>query len=511
MIKKGDVVNEYKFEEKLGEGGFGQVWLVSKSHFDYAIKIIEDNKSAQVERDWANSMRIVSPFLVNYISSFKSPSFPQKLFIVMEYCSQGSLEKYINDIKNKKGLAMNIDIDQIMKIIIQSSLGLYEMHERRLFHRDIKLENILLSGNYDAKISDFGLSRALDYSQSKASTFLGTPGYMAQEVLVGKPYDAKVDIYALGVMAFKLCTLEMPYDNMPNFMAGKHKLIPEYRVPEELCRLIYTMISADPNQRPSALEILLNPMVQKFSKRIDFQSKKLIDFFHPDILKQNKSGVITESSSRSSSPCPPVVVVTPLPVPVPQPRSVCLPPPGVSSEMAAIITDMATSSEAETEAEAEANVWESGFRTRFAVIFDRMPDSAETQYYRTVQTQQHTEQQQGKLGGGGDGGGGGGYGGYNGYEAKKHTTPSSPPSRSPQFFKATPPPHSPPPHANTHALEQQFSQRPMSMDQISETLTQATANGVGDFSDIVRLIYEQKELLAKQKAYEDMLAALMKK
>ena len=82
---------------------------------------------------------------------------------------------------------------------------------RRIIHRDLKTANIFLNVNKQLKIGDFGISKSLDQSQMAATAMVGTPYYLSPEMVEGKPYSTKSDIWALGVILYQLCSLKLPF------------------------------------------------------------------------------------------------------------------------------------------------------------------------------------------------------------------------------------------------------------------------------------------------------------
>lgn len=92
-------------------------------------------------------------------------------------------------------------------------MAVLTMHNKNIFHRDIKPQNIFLQSNGVLKLGDFGISREIDPYNMKASTSCGTPYFMAPEVALGKPYDGKADVWAVGVILYELVTLRKPFES----------------------------------------------------------------------------------------------------------------------------------------------------------------------------------------------------------------------------------------------------------------------------------------------------------
>jgi len=151
------------------------------------------------------------PNIVQYKESFLTSN---SLIIIMEYCEVGDLAYHI-----KRKIAQDGEIFTEMEIFnwfVQICLALEYVHARRVIHRDIKTQNIFLTGNNTIKLGDFGISKVLESTTQVAITVVGTPYYMAPEACESKPYTSKSDVWALGCIMYELCTLKKPFaaDNL---------------------------------------------------------------------------------------------------------------------------------------------------------------------------------------------------------------------------------------------------------------------------------------------------------
>jgi serine/threonine protein kinase len=134
------------------------------------------------------------------------------------------------------------------------------IHSKNILHRDLKLQNMFLTKDNILKLGDFGVARSLGENSDFASTMCGTPYYMAPEVWRGQPYNSKADIFALGIALYELCTFELPFAD--ETMHGLLDKILNQQPPpilgdyDEDCKnVILTMLSKDPNNRPSVFEL----------------------------------------------------------------------------------------------------------------------------------------------------------------------------------------------------------------------------------------------------------------
>lgn len=199
--------------ERIGQGVFGTVYLVeNKNGEKLALKVIPKDKfTEQKEREWTTSQKIRNqhcPFLIDYLTKVEMDT---NVYILTSYANKGNLSDYVR--QNPDLFGMN---EFTKRIIYQILTGVKVIHEKKVVHRDLKGENILLheeNGRFFCKIIDFGFARFLE---GGPVTVLGSPLNMAPEILrnkraqdgttleEGEQYDQKVDIWALGVFFFQL-------------------------------------------------------------------------------------------------------------------------------------------------------------------------------------------------------------------------------------------------------------------------------------------------------------------
>lgn len=204
-MKKGKAIGKYVAEVKIGSGSYGDVWslLDSETNESVAAKIIQNNfldRAAQARLHAETSLlkSVSHPNIVQLLNVFQTSN---NCYIIMEHCTGGDLEDFTFD----KGKVPEAVAQKWLQQIADSLIYLQSLN---IMHRDVKLANILLSDDGPSpvvKLTDFGFSRFVGAS-SLVGTVLGTPGFMAPEVLREEKYGYKADVWSLGVIAYELMT-----------------------------------------------------------------------------------------------------------------------------------------------------------------------------------------------------------------------------------------------------------------------------------------------------------------
>lgn len=257
-----DPEKDFQLLEKLGEGSYGSVWkaIHIKTGDIVAIKKVEiDNDLDDImkEIDFMKGCR--SPFIVRYYGSYFKDN---ELWIVMEYCGAGSACDMMKICDN------TLSEDQIAVVCKDVLGGLAYLHGLLKIHRDIKAGNILLNNEGASKLADFGVSGQLSDTMAKRQTVIGTPFWMAPEVIQEVGYDLKADIWSLGITCIEMAESKPPYSNIHPMRAIfmiPSKPPPRLTQPEkwskEFTDFVYKMLTKAPDQRPSAQELLDHPFI----------------------------------------------------------------------------------------------------------------------------------------------------------------------------------------------------------------------------------------------------------
>ncbi len=228
-------MNELGIEilEEIGEGKFGRVFLGKKNDEKIAIKMIENKKSNEHLQEIEIHSKLKHP---NIIQLLEYIDIPKK-------CTMILLEYAPLDVFDRLEIEDTLNIRDTCNYILQITSAIKYLHDRHILHRDLKVENLLISFDYQIKIADFGF--AVDFSDGPRTTFLGTNEYIAPEMLRGDEYTTSVDVWAIGILIF-----EFLYGETPFAESNKRKIFSKIR------RNDYTF--PDPRDYPDDHEYILN-------------------------------------------------------------------------------------------------------------------------------------------------------------------------------------------------------------------------------------------------------------
>ncbi|XP_073539632.1 serine/threonine-protein kinase 4-like [Phyllobates terribilis] len=249
--------------EKLGEGSYGSVFKASHKETSQIVAIKQipvESDLQEIIKEIAIMQQCDSLHVVKYYGSYFKNS---DLWIVMEYCGGGS----VSDIIRLRKQTLK---EEEMATILQSTLkGLEYLHFMRKIHRDIKAGNILLNSDGVAKLADFGVAGQLTDTMAKRNTVIGTPFWMAPEVIQEIGYNCVADIWSLGITAIEMAEGKPPYADIHPmraiFMIPSNPP-PTLRKPENWSKQFIDFINQclvkNPEQRASATELLQHPFVK---------------------------------------------------------------------------------------------------------------------------------------------------------------------------------------------------------------------------------------------------------
>lgn len=213
VVNNNDPTPLFRIIEKAGQGASGAVYLAEslirgQDHRKVAIKQMDLNVQPRKELI-INEILVMKDSqhknIVNFLDSYLRGT--SDLWVIMEYMEGGSLTEVIENNECK------LTEKQIATICFETLKGLQHLHKKHIIHRDIKSDNVLLDARGNVKITDFGFCAKLTDQRNKRATMVGTPYWMAPEVVKQKEYDEKVDVWSLGIMTIEMIEGEPPYLN----------------------------------------------------------------------------------------------------------------------------------------------------------------------------------------------------------------------------------------------------------------------------------------------------------
>ncbi|CAL8272583.1 unnamed protein product [Merluccius merluccius] len=286
----------------LGRGAFGEATLYRRTEDNSLVvwKEVELNcLSEKDRRDVMNEISILSILQHNNIIAYFNHFMDKNtLFIELEYCNGGNLYDKINQQKGEL-----FTEEMVIWFLYQIASAVAHIHKAGILHRDIKTLNIFLTKTNLIKLGDYGLAKKLDSPFAMAETCVGTPYYMSPELCQGVKYDFKSDIWAMGCVIFEVLTLTRTFDatNPLNLcvkiVQGNWTMDVDSKLySSELIQLVYGCLDQDPAKRPTADQILDQPIVSSSRQELEERVALL-----NSAMKKPKLSTVTES---------PVAVVT---------------------------------------------------------------------------------------------------------------------------------------------------------------------------------------------------------
>eukprot|EP01095_Lingulamoeba_sp_RSL-Kostka_P011926 TRINITY_DN464_c0_g2_i3.p1 TRINITY_DN464_c0_g2~~TRINITY_DN464_c0_g2_i3.p1 ORF type:complete len:497 (-),score=192.33 TRINITY_DN464_c0_g2_i3:35-1525(-) len=216
LVSKEDPTVIYSDWKKIGEGAAGEVFLAvdSRTNLKVAVKkMFLNGESLPLLITEINFMKTSShPNIVDYIESY---IVEDQLWVIMEYMGGGCLTEVLDQYE----YGVQMSEPQMAYACLETLKALLYIHSAQRIHRDIKSDNILLGDDGSVKIADFGYAAQLTQKKKQRNTVVGTPYWMAPELIRGHDYGKKVDIWSTGIMIMEMAEGEPPYMEFPPLRA----------------------------------------------------------------------------------------------------------------------------------------------------------------------------------------------------------------------------------------------------------------------------------------------------
>jgi len=250
--------------KKTGEKVAIKKMEITKKNLKYIINEILNQKAVSVH-----------PNVVKYIDSYLSENL---LWVVLEFMNGGNMTA-ITDLHHAVGpQQIVLNEPEIAYVVFEVLKALHYLHSLHRVHRDIKTDNILLNDRGEVKLADFGFAIQLTETKSRRKTVIGTPYWMAPEIILNQEYGKLVDIWSLGIMIMEMAEGEPPYIKFPQ---GKALFListqgaPALRKPKnwtnEFKNFLSLCLEKDPSKRITTTELLKHPFLQCASSAADFK------------------------------------------------------------------------------------------------------------------------------------------------------------------------------------------------------------------------------------------------
>ncbi|XP_057728527.1 G-type lectin S-receptor-like serine/threonine-protein kinase SD1-1 isoform X2 [Arachis stenosperma] len=198
--------NNFSTDNILGKGGFGSVYKgVLKDGKEIAVKRLLQNSSQGIQEFKNEVMHIAKLQHRNLVKLLGCCVYAEERLLVYEFMLNKSLDYFIFDEKKSMLLDWTMRFD-IINGIARGLLYLHQDSRHRIVHRDLKAANVLLDGEMNPKISDFGLARSFGGNETKANTrhVVGTYGYLSPEYIIDGVYSTKSDVFSFGVLVLEI-------------------------------------------------------------------------------------------------------------------------------------------------------------------------------------------------------------------------------------------------------------------------------------------------------------------
>lgn len=277
----------FQLEHLIGQGGIGEVYygFDVNTQEPVAIKALKSHVVEQdpkllerFRREGAALKELDHPNIVKMLAAVEDDG---QHYLVMEYVSGGSLY----DVLKQEG---KLPIERVLYIALDLCDALTRAHRLKIIHRDIKPANVLLAPDGTPRLTDFGAARIEKLTHlTKQGSVIGTVSYLSPEACQGEPIDARVDIWAFGILLYEMLTGTRPFDRremLATVLAIVKDPLPDLMeqipdAPAKLVSLIYRMLEKDPTQRIASMR-LVGAELESIIEHADSGIKQALDLIY---------------------------------------------------------------------------------------------------------------------------------------------------------------------------------------------------------------------------------------
>ncbi|KAA6367834.1 MAG: putative CAMK family protein kinase, partial [Streblomastix strix] len=289
------------------KGGYGYTYTATflRTGQEIVLKQFKVHNEAQeqaINREIEIHKNMQFRFIAQFIDHFREGAYGQ--IIVMEYYKKGDLQNFIKTLKNKRKLAYE---NFVWDVIAQLVMSVGFLHSQRVIHRDIKPENVFLSQDLESRLGDFGLSKVLDAQLSYAKSMIGTLYYVSPELLQEEKFHKSGDIWGIGVTIYELLTQHRPFDGRTDDEL-RRQIVYENPAPipthysKDLIDLTMKMLIKNRFLRISINQLVKEP---KISQRIKAYAREMIG------VSQESAKVYLQHLIDGNNPIPPSEEINP--------------------------------------------------------------------------------------------------------------------------------------------------------------------------------------------------------
>lgn len=294
-----DPKNFWEILSEIGDGAFGKVYKAEhkENNLCAALKHVDIKCEEDIE-DFSVEINILTECKhKNVVALHEAFYFDSKLWMFIEFCGGGALDSIMVELEKP------LTEKQIRYVCHEMCEGLQFLHDHKVIHRDLKAGNVLLTSEGDVKLADFGVSALNTRTTQRRDSFIGTPYWMAPEVIMcetlkDSPYNYSADIWSLGVTMIEFAQIEPPnHDMHPMRVLIKIQksdpptLATPSRWSKAFSEFIKLCLNKDPDSRPTAGELLQHKFIKDYTDKKDIlnlvlESKAEVEEFIEDLTEE---------------------------------------------------------------------------------------------------------------------------------------------------------------------------------------------------------------------------------